>query len=113
MPETKPVSVIALAILGLFTALSAAGADLAASDTAGFSGMSASETEHVATESPNSAAANDSDVSIPQILIASETLAFASKTASLFASGMPSPGKQLRLSLGEAVFSALQRNRGL
>lgn len=63
------------------------------------------------------AAASDAAI-VPDPLIrlappASESLAFASETASVFASAMPAQGKRLQLSLNEAVFSALERNRGL
>jgi len=98
MSEKKSVHLIAALIFMVFmvfVAGSATGMESPASEPVSLSTIVASEP------------------AVGQTLSVSETLAFASETASVFTSAMSGPGKQLQLSLNEAVFSALQRNRGL
>lgn len=94
MSEKNHVFLITTLALGIFAVGTAAGMEPPASEAVSLSKVA-------------------SEPVIEQPLSVSETLAFASETASVFASAMSGPGKQLQLSLNEAVFSALQRNRGL
>ncbi|MBP7633050.1 TolC family protein [Candidatus Ozemobacteraceae bacterium] len=116
MPERNPLLACAVLVLGIITVSSAAGMELPASETADpVSVASTSSYEQAAgsSETADLSMAIATEPATVLLPIASESLAFASETASVFASAMPEPGKFLKLGLGEAVFSALERNRGL
>ncbi|HOY67725.1 MAG TPA: TolC family protein [Candidatus Ozemobacteraceae bacterium] len=116
MPERNTLLACAILVLGIFSASSAAEQEFPASEAADLASVaSASAFERSpggseTVELPDLVATGPVALLLP---IASESLAFASETASIFASAMPEPGKFLKLGLGEAVFSALERNRGL
>ncbi len=116
MPERNTLLACAILVLGIFSASSAAEQEFPASEAADLASValaSAFERSPGGSETvelPDLVATGPVALLLP---IASESLAFASETASIFASAMPEPGKFLKLGLGEAVFSALERNRGL
>lgn len=116
MPERNSLLACVVLVLGIFSVSSAAEMEFPASETADLASVastSAFEQTSGGSETaglPDTVATEPAAVLLP---IASESLAFASETASVFASAMPEPGKLLKLGLGDAVFSALERNRGL
>lgn len=116
MPEKNALLACAMLVLGITSASSAAEMAFPASESTGLaseasiSAFAQTSGSSETADLPDTVATEPAAVLLP---IASESLAFASETASIFASAMPEPGKFLKLGLGEAVFSALERNRGL
>lgn len=116
MPERNALLACVMLVLGIFSVSSAEELAFPASgpaDPASVNSAAASNQPSGGSETaalPDTVATGTAAVLLP---IASESLAFASETASVFASAMPEPGKFLKLGLREAVFSALERNRGL
>lgn len=116
MPERNSLLACAVLVLGIFSASSAAELEFPASGTVEPVSVASTSTYEQTAGGSETADLSDTvatEHAVVLLPIASESLAFASETASIFASAMPEPGKFIKLGLGEAVFSALERNRGL